>query len=892
MESNSTKWHRMTREAVVAELHTDAACGLSRRAARSLYKKGGGNTLFDTHKDPLSFAVRGLMTDPGFLLMLGMLLLLLLFSPVAALSALGVLLLTVCAWIPLIRRVRRLRSRERSARVPRVTVIRDGRPWRVSARVTVPGDLLLLRPGDLVPGDCRLLTGAGIRVLTPILEETGRLSRVESSKHANAVYTYGSDGKAPYYENMLFGGSEVLAGECRAVLVATGSGSYGEAVFKERPDGLGHDVDREAPILRLWGILLPGLAAILFLLSFLCFPEEAELGARLIEFLILVGSGTPGLLRFYTSMNTLCARLSAMEESLPDNRCLALGEHALERFSSMQELFVLGKWGSSDGIPSVLRCAAGRDTATAEDFSSHASSAVATLGEACALCTMAWRRSVSEGDARSHLSFDAWKSFVADVGVDEEALQIRTRSVSLQIGSEGECRVAVQTKDRSYILHLSEGVGLLSHCTLFEDRGRVCALDGNWRAHYLAFAKEAYSDACQVITVVREDADGVLRLLGILALRETLQAVLPSVAEELLGSGMRVTFFLEGAAEEALVYAEAACLPGERTVFDGRSISDAAFRKSRVFIGYPTEEIGNWMKSLRAAGRRVAILGGGKDTRRLFPSASMLLTCDPSVATAREALELPMSEGSFDGEADSPRGLSILCHKAALWIPRAGRYGGGLSACLTALSAGRALERRRNAICRFLFFSQLLRLLMLSGFLFLRGLPLAGWQMMLCSWFSESVGVIFLLFAPIPQTRLRRAVKRAEPLEWVTSHQHWFPPLASALFASLTAGLLGLLGGCAHEAAASAIFLSLLLCQMVFLLLAAKRCGMHPSLLGVALLVAVVLLPSVLVLLFSCIFPGFAAVSGMGSWSWLSCLPIFAVGVLLATEVFFGRTAK
>ena len=71
MEQRNVRWHQMSAEATAAELHTDAACGLSRKAAWSRLKKIGSNTLFEgTEREERSVTMRRLWLDPALLLFL------------------------------------------------------------------------------------------------------------------------------------------------------------------------------------------------------------------------------------------------------------------------------------------------------------------------------------------------------------------------------------------------------------------------------------------------------------------------------------------------------------------------------------------------------------------------------------------------------------------------------------------------------------------------------------------------------------------------------------------------------------------------------------------------------------------------------------------------------
>jgi Ca2+-transporting ATPase len=99
---------------------------------------------------------------------------------------------------------------------PMATVLRDGAPCELPARVLVPGDVVLLREGDRVPADGRMLEAR--ELLTSEAALTGESTPVE--KASELVL----DRDTPLAEraNSVFAGTHVVRGRGRAVVVATG----------------------------------------------------------------------------------------------------------------------------------------------------------------------------------------------------------------------------------------------------------------------------------------------------------------------------------------------------------------------------------------------------------------------------------------------------------------------------------------------------------------------------------------------------------------------------------------------------------------------------------------------------------------------------------------------
>lgn len=100
-----------------------------------------------------------------------------------------------------------------------VTTIRDGHTQDMPVETLVPGDLILVEEGNLVPADCRLTESSGIRVNDATLSgESAPHSRTETADNSPDL----ADAR-----NVLFAGSSVTAGHGRALVFATG----GHTVF-------------------------------------------------------------------------------------------------------------------------------------------------------------------------------------------------------------------------------------------------------------------------------------------------------------------------------------------------------------------------------------------------------------------------------------------------------------------------------------------------------------------------------------------------------------------------------------------------------------------------------------------------------------------------------------
>ena len=94
-------------------------------------------------------------------------------------------------------------------------VVRNGEEITVDSRNLVPGDLIFVEQGTMIPADCRLVDDFGLTVL-----ET-HVSGIEESAVKDSRYI-ARDGAEAVCKNMIYAGSIVTAGHASAIVCATG----------------------------------------------------------------------------------------------------------------------------------------------------------------------------------------------------------------------------------------------------------------------------------------------------------------------------------------------------------------------------------------------------------------------------------------------------------------------------------------------------------------------------------------------------------------------------------------------------------------------------------------------------------------------------------------------
>ena len=94
-------------------------------------------------------------------------------------------------------------------------VLRSGKEEQIKAAGLVPGDIVILESGDVIPADCRMLETESFAVKEAIL--TGESNQIEKSIEELSGQVALADRK-----NMLYKGTIAVRGNAKAIVVATG----------------------------------------------------------------------------------------------------------------------------------------------------------------------------------------------------------------------------------------------------------------------------------------------------------------------------------------------------------------------------------------------------------------------------------------------------------------------------------------------------------------------------------------------------------------------------------------------------------------------------------------------------------------------------------------------
>jgi Ca2+-transporting ATPase len=209
-------WFAQDADAVVAAMDSNSANGLSRAEAAARLSRYGPNQIAG-EKPPSVWALALLqLRDPMNLMLIAVTVVSLIIGEVA--TAIIVALLVVLNIVLGVRQELAARASVDALakmQIPQARVIRDGETAMVPAADLVPGDIVHLEAGDLVPADGRIVRSATLETQEAAL--TGESAPVAKSAGTLA----GTDVALGDRTNMLFQNTSVTRGTVAMVVTAT-----------------------------------------------------------------------------------------------------------------------------------------------------------------------------------------------------------------------------------------------------------------------------------------------------------------------------------------------------------------------------------------------------------------------------------------------------------------------------------------------------------------------------------------------------------------------------------------------------------------------------------------------------------------------------------------------
>lgn len=216
-------WHSISAEKSASQLKSSLTDGLSEQTAKNLLLKHGENKLSDKKKTSLIKQFFAQFSDFCVIILFIACIISFLtslfegkrdfFEPIVILF---IVVLNAAIGVFQERRAEKALEALQKMSAPDATVKRSGKFKKIPASGLVPGDIILLESGDMVPADARLITSNAL-----LVQESALTGESEPcSKKADSVFS--KECAVADRKNMIYSSTTVLAGNCTAIVTETG----------------------------------------------------------------------------------------------------------------------------------------------------------------------------------------------------------------------------------------------------------------------------------------------------------------------------------------------------------------------------------------------------------------------------------------------------------------------------------------------------------------------------------------------------------------------------------------------------------------------------------------------------------------------------------------------
>ena len=320
-------WHTRDAEKILQELSSDAVKGLSEREAKARLERYGPNRIVGVKKKPLIAL---------FFEQLNSMLIFILIAAAAVSALLGeitdtfiiVCVIVLNALIGVIQEAKAEKALEALKRLatPKALVVREGRQREISSGEVVPGDMVVIDAGRIVPCDVRLIESVNLKI-----EESSLTGESVPAEKDSVDAIHGSDTPLGDRKNMAFMSTVATYGRGLGVAVSTGM----DTEIGKIATMLEQDEDELTPLQRRLeqlgkrlGAIILALCAFLFLVSLArpLFSADAIEKSLLIELLLTaislavaaIPEGLPAIVTIVLALGVQrMVRRNAIIRSLP-----------------------------------------------------------------------------------------------------------------------------------------------------------------------------------------------------------------------------------------------------------------------------------------------------------------------------------------------------------------------------------------------------------------------------------------------------------------------------------------------------------------------------------------------------------------------------------------------
>ena len=584
---------------------------------------------------------------------------------------------------------------------PMVTVCRSGKLASTDGRNLVPGDVFLVKEGDLLACDARIISCSDL-VVDELTVKNTSIVRKRVSKGTFDQIDNEVDHVDAFKDDLLYAGSAVVSGSALAVVIEVGKDVK---IASDLHSGAlaGADIEptwskKLEPLMFKISLVTSLSILILSIIGLFTLQYQVDLFNALLLLISSVWFVSNGFLHLIASEifshNIFRMAKRSKKAKSNDGYAAIRNYKTLDTLSEISDLVLIGSSGILRGEYAVrsIFTASGVSTSLNNEISldrrilSYVHTYIFT------------KKSVQLGlDCFSDGVIDSLGNYVSKSGFDLEGAESVINTKRFEVDpTSGFDFAYIETNTEFYRVALINQSHALRICNYVRAGEKILPLSDKDRDRALAFYNDNAKRGLSCVFVVTEQ-DHKTVLEAVIALGRDVDNCLLDSIEQLNKHGIRVTLMIgeeEGHASKIIkssnIIANAFGDVATASLLKDRSIILNSYKKYGAFIGFDKTQYIEIIKNMKRDGSKVAVYCIDNKYNDLMSVADLCVSCDTIDYTTdkhKESVYASLPTCGHDGDIRASQQTRLL---SKVIVRRASGNGGGLNALLNAIKMARA----------------------------------------------------------------------------------------------------------------------------------------------------------------------------------------------------------
>ncbi len=751
------KWFSLGISETEQKLKTNAASGLSRKAARSAWYKehrahGNVGTLFVRKSKKVGKMVGEIICDFALIILLLAAVFAIAFGEkLVGITVVALILVNLSVSFGVYYRSERAMEQMNLYFLPTAKVIRGGKLYSVSFENVVVGDVIILETGDIVPADARLVTSDQLLVAM----RTSKDKYISLQKQAHGAVLSDENNPAKFV-NIVHAGSVIEKGSARAIVYATGLFTYLGALTGGIDEFYSDNVPVELKKMKK-------ICSKIGMISMLCILPFSIISLLLsyinngnstlsVAFLTALAISASSMTQLSCTACKIFFTRKIVSLSKAKNPAVVRTTDAFDKFGEIDYLFMLDGSAVTDGILHF-------DTAfTAEGEVKSFNNPTATMSmlfNMAALYTSAESNMLTVGINLPDRFKIGLEEFLDKGNTDKDALKIRYPIRSYMPGgiSKPTDRVFYTDNDRKMVLDVSRTSDAFDKCAYAFVAGHIQPLT-TVGADKLKHTYNVHAFKGKTVLVLtlssleNSGRDSGQIFVGAVVLREGVDKRAIASINALKKRGVNVISF-SGCIKDASVPQIPVEIHGKSTASKENFIKSNLpliykFGDFDTYYDFAEKEVLQLVNFAKSQGKRVGVIGFSDHAASVIESADVFISCAPIINVLSAKTEEELFALETAGAASSSSCIQTVKSETDVLIPRPNKNGGGISTLVEILSATGAAHKNLSVFFKYMIAAHFLRILM-CGIPMILGSPILDARHILFCGFIMDITVLLML---------------------------------------------------------------------------------------------------------------------------------------------------